>query len=1079
MQVTRHWNPLALKHDPIVVDAQPGMTPAEVIESAGLRFTRPYILLLNGQPLSRVDWPVYRLSEQDICHFVELPAGGGGKGGSNPLQILAAIVVVAAASYVSGPVGAGWFGGGAFGAGAAKAAGLVVAVGGMALVNKFFASSIPTAPSLGTADTVYSINGGSNRLKIDSPFAEQFGRLKVYPDLAQIPYTEYTAKNEIKPLSEQYLYFSGFISVGEVEFERAYIGTTDVDNLDDVDYNILDPDTDPSIVTRLVWATNDISGHLLNHEPDDWSPARVALNPPNTQITHVGWDLEFPAGCYLLAGYGYAKSWVLVLVRVRMIDDDGDPITDWSVLTSGTWDGTLQGELGELVDESDMQMHYYCTIQPSRGSYYMPLPFGQGRYEFEISGYDTETNNTDVQVCNKCYCGQVRGYGGPVPDYGDVTRIEMSIRASSQISGAVADQISVVSTRKLYPVTSEGFGETLTATESIVDAAAYIATSDNGGRLSESSLDWSALSTLRSTLDTAGYTFAWRFESRLSVMEAITMAAKCGMAKPYLPGGLLTLVQDAAASVNTMIFTEHDYDEISFSVDHELQTESDPTGVRVKFIDGDKWTSAELDYYDDDGSGDNLATVSLDGVNNRQQAYDLAVWYYFSDKCGRSSISFTTGLKGHIPAPGARIGVVAPPVKGENCGVIQSIDGTDIYLSAAVDFDGEASALLTITDDGGILGPYTVTAGGSATHVIGSVAAGIKTMENDGPEAAKYIFGAPLPIKVDTIRPRGQNSVEINGRIYDADIYTNAGTVPSVPSMDLLEYIRLDYIGIDGSDYSYNLVWVGSAAKVKIELDEGGGYATEQDDYTLKYYSFTSSAASITVKVTPYDGVDLSTGDAITATHSAPVTATGLALDGSIGTTWTIVWDDVSADEYKVEIYDSADALMQTRYTTDLTMTWTEADMQSGGGPWESWTVYLYAMVDGEYGIPDTLACNPTALDAPSTFVIAAYIQPGGAVIEWSAVSGAAGYVLYSGATSDFDPEAAGTLEYSDTGLQATVTFSTGTYYKVAAQSLYLTDVGDLTFTESIIALIVGGELMLDDDDSIMLDDDDTFMYDG
>lgn len=1075
--MTRHWNPLALKHDPIVVDAQPGMTPAEVIESAGLRFTRPYILLLNGQPLSRVDWPVYRLSEQDICHFVELPAGLGGGGKSNPLQIIASIAVVtlsvATQQYW---INSGYFGG-AYGA---AAAGAVVAVGGMALVNSFLANTVPVTPSLGTADTVYSINGGSNQLKIDSPFAEQFGRLKVFPDLAQIPYTEYTAKNEIKPLAEQYLYFSGFISVGEVEFERAYIGTTDVDNMDDVNYNILAPGTDPSIVTRLVWASNDISGHLLNHEPDDWSPARVALNPPNTQITHVGWDLEFPAGCYLLAGYGYAKSWVLVLVRVRMIDDDGDPITDWSVLTSGTWDGTLQGELGGLVSESDMQLHYYCTIQPSRGSYYMPLPFGPGRYEFEISGYDTETNNTDVQVCNKCYCGQVRGYGGPVPDYGDVTRIEMSIRASSQISGAVADQISVVSTRKLYPVTSEGFGETMVATESIVDAAIYMATCMNGGMLPDAAVDWAGLAALRSNLDSAGYTYAWRHESRTSVMEAITQAAKCGMAKPYQPGGILTLVQDTVASVDTLIFTERDYDEGSFSIKTSLPTSSDPTGVLAKYIDADKWVSAELPYYDADGSDENLATIELTGVNNRRQASDLAAWYYFVNKLGRSQVYFTTGLKGHIPAPGSRIGAVEPPVAGENCGVIQSIDGSNIYLSSPVDFDGGASAFLTVTDAGGILGPYLVTPGATATHVIGAVAGGVKTVEDDGEEAAKFIFGVPLSMKVDTIQPRSKNSITISGRIYDAGTYNFPASVSPLTTRPLLQAAVLDFLGItDEGEYSYHVVWGGSASTVKIELDEGGGYATLEDNYFLKTLAFTTSAASITVKVTPYSGGSLSTDDAMTATHSAPVTATGLALDGSIGTTWTIVWDDVSADEYKVEIYDSANALMQTRYTTDLTMTWTEADMQSGGGPWESWAVYLYAKIDGEYGIPDTLACNPTALDAPSTFVIAAYIQPNGAVIEWSAVSGAAGYVLYSGATSDFDPEVAGTLEYSGTGLQATVTFSTDTYYKIASQSMYLADVGELIFTSSILALTIGGELMLDDDGSIMLDDDGTFMYDG
>jgi sulfur carrier protein ThiS len=1086
MDLRREWNQVALRYDPVVTGAPAGQTPAELIEAAGLEFRDPIVLLLNGQPLSRVDWPTHGLTPADVCRFVTVPriSGGGNKGGSNPLQILATVAVLAASWYVSGPAGASWFGselGLSSGAAAlaAKAAGAAIAIGGMALTNTFLATAVPTSPSIGTAGTVYSISSGSNQLKIDYPFAEQFGRLPVYPDLAQIPYTEYAAKNQIKPLSDQYLYFSGFITVGEIDFEKMFIGTTDADELDDVAYNILGPEDSPTIVTRLVWAGNDIAGHLMNHEPDDWSPATVVLNPPGTRISHIGWDLEFPAGCYYLAGYGYGPSWVLVLARARKVDDNGYPLTDWAVLTSGGWDGTISAAFTgpPEVSEGDFQFHLYCTIQPSRGSYYVPAPFGPGRYEFQIGGYDTETDNTDVQVCNKCYVGQVRGYGGAVPDYGDVTRVEAKIRASSQISGAVANQIKILSTRKLYPVGATGFGPSKIASESIVDASVYQATSENGGRRPDSAIDWAGLYALRTSMEASGFKFSWRYQTRSSVMEAMTLATKCGKAKPYLPGGILTAVQDAEATVNTMIFTEADYDLDSFDLVHTLPTASDPTGVRVKFIDSDKWAEDQLDYYDADGSDENLATVQLDGVIYRQQAHALSVWYYMVDKCGRTTGGFATGLKGHIPMPGSRIGIVTPPIKGENCGVIQKIDGTDVYLSAPADFDGEATALLTITDGGGILGPYTVTPGATATSIVATLPGGTPTVETHAEAAAKYVFGVPLAIKVDAVRPRGQNKVEIAGRIYDGDTHEDPGTVPALTDLDLLESVSLDYTGISGGDYAYRITWEGSSEAVKIELDEGGGYATEEDDFSDKYLDITTSANSITVKVTPYDGEELSTGDALTASHSAPPTVTGLALDGDIGTTWTVTWDDASADEYMVRI--SVDgAIAQTRYTTELTMSWGEDEMSAGGGPWASWDVSVYAQVDDEYGIPDTLACSPDALAAPASFGVNAYL-PLGAVIEWSEVTGSEGYLLYSGATSDFDPEAAGTLEYSGTDLQATVTFETDTYYKVAAQSLYLTDVGDLTFSSSILAVIDGMDILIDDDGTPIYDDDDTLIYAG
>ena len=1080
IEIKRTWNPLTLADDrQAVVFADAGKTVGQVIDEMGLRFTRPYYVLINGEPWGPVSARDIVLKSGDLCRFVELPRGGGR--GSNPLRALAMIAVVVGAPYLAGAIipgalmGASW---------AMPTLTGVLTLGGLALVNSFFAQSAPS-PDTMDAGTTYSISSGSNQLKIDHPFAENFGRLKVFPDLAKPSYIEYDTKNVFSTAAKQYLYFLGIVGVGEHEVEGVFIDDTAVASLQNVSYAVLQPGQQPTITTRLVWPCDELHGQSLNQEWDgDWTPSICAVNPPGTQIDTIEWDMSYPAGCYYASGTGSFNSdaGILFKTMVRLIDDDGAALSDWvpavpNPVQFGAPPYSFPYNEG----------WYYVPAYGTRALYAsvrVQAPLGWGRYEFSHGGIARGTS-TYPKFVNTCVMGQVRGYGKPVPNHGDVTRLEMRIMADAQVNGSVANRINVVCTRKLYPVTATGFSSTKVATRSIVDAAAYIVTSDNGGRQDDNLLDFDALYDLRQSLETEQWYFDWRFQQRQSVMEAVSAVARCGKAIPYMPGGKFTLIDDVAQPVDTMFFTQDDYDVDSYSLEHKIRTDDSPTGIKVKYIDSDSWQSKDVECYDDDGSTDNMAVHQWIGIGSRQQAYDLGMWEYLVDKLRRSEVSFTTGLKGHLPLPGKRVGIEAPAVADWRAtGIIQKIDGSNVYLSEPVDFEGEASGTLMITDGAsGLLGPYTAEPGLSSTHVMASLPAGTKTAETDAEAAVKYVFGPAsserLSILVTSIQPQGQNSIRVSGPIYAADVYDDPGVAPSPFGLVLLDDpVRLYYQGYDSTGDTYNWMasWSGTATQVKVEVSTGGAYAVEQDPLTDHYLFFDANALTVTIKITPYDDGVLDDSLALTASHTIPGPVTGLVQDSFDDDGVSVSWSAVSgADNYQVQLL--VDGLVrQTVSTTATSYEWTVDDLAEIGGPWADFTVLVRAGIDNEYGEPATLDFSATAPSAPDWLVVAS-VEGVSLVLSWAAVDGAAGYVLYSGATSDFDPATEGTLEYSGTDTSATVVSSANDYYKVAAYSSYVVSAADLLFTASISANLGTEELVFDNDGVIVYDNAGVAVY--
>lgn len=991
MKINKIWNPLTLNDDRQVHDVEEGLTPNEIIAAAGLSFVRPFYLLVNGEPLGRAEWDSYRVRETDICHFVELP-------GEAISAAIAAWVAKALSTYMAATTAA------TVGKIVGSIATTLLTMGGLTLINRFLTQAPNTPSGMGQQDQIYEISSGANRARLNSPYAEHFGKLKVYPDIATWPYVEYSNAVNISQFADtpggyQYMYFLGIIGVGEYTVHNVYIDKTDVTNMTGVDYSIIEPGNTSVIPyhSAIVFTTDTFNGQLLNQKWDaDFTPLQCVVNPPGSacSIGYIAFDLNFPAGIYYQSGTGDRNlSGVFIRAHARRIDDDGTPLGEWTSILwdndAGPWE-SWQAELEGLFIGN-------ASPRPIRITLKAGVPEEWGRYELRIGCVDVDLE--EPKHINECYLGQIRGIGGyhtdsgVAADFSDCTLIAMKIRADSNITGAIADKINVVATRKLYPVTATGFGGTAVASRSIADAVAYMVTSDNGGKQADSLIDWSSLYDLREAWETNGWYFDYRFQSRMSVMEACALAARCGRAVPYMPGKFM-LIMDEEQTTPSIKFTATDYTKDSFKLVHNLRTADSPTGVEIHCIDADTWSDAVVECYDSSGSDENLAVVSLDGCTSTQQAYDIGMYIYWDDLENRTDVEFACGLKGHIPLPGSRVLIDIPAADGfSHSGLIQDIDGTDIYLSEDIEWGSETTGVIYLTGSGGALaGPYTVTPGTSDHIVSGSLPEETRTAALYADAADRYLFAfsanEAVSMRVTSIQPIGQNDVRISGTIYGDLPYTSTGSVPSV-SQGLLDSVSLSYGGwaedSSGFHYTYTCGWTGSATKVKIELDEGSGYATKEDDYTSHTYDFTvDTALSITLKITPYDGEVLSTDDALTESYTVPPTVTGLALVGAMGEEWEISWDaDSSVDSYVIYIYVD-DVLTATMTETSAGRTFTLSDMIAINGPYDSWDVYVSAKIGSKVGKPDTLNLSysgwaPTGLVAESReesiFLTATYVK--------------------------------------------------------------------------------------------------------
>jgi len=1057
-------NLLTFGSDPIITALEEAITINKIIERNNLTFSRPFIVLVNGVAFGRSEWD-NNLRPGDTVRFVELPRGGGG---SNPLRIMALVAVMALSFWLAGP--SFWLAG-IVGKTAAAIIGGVVGLGGTMLVNYFLGTGMPSSSSPAVEDvTTYALST-SNQLAVNCPVPEHFGRRKFFPPLAQAMYT-FNVQNgafqgeKYNHHYDQYLYALFIIGVGEydtIDDTTIFIENTPLCDYDDseyIAYNVVAPGERPSMVTTLsatnsagpytytrphthiAYVSNEVSGQELS---DEW--VVFTANPPGAIINTVFFDITFPQGLgeWKKDGGDVGKT-VSVIAQVRGINQNHTQTHGWTAAFSHAFYGQTTH-----------------TISMTCG---FAVPFYAYQYEVRFKRSPAKKDNPPAMLIETCQITFMYARGERHPVYGDVTMLELCIRASERLSGNVASRIRVDTTRKLYPVTATGFGGTKVATSCIADAMAYIVTADNGGMQASTIVDWATLYALKNTWANTGYEFNYRFTSRCSVMEALSKCALHGRAVPYMPGGLLSCVRDELQTTSAQIYSDDDISEGSLLIEHKLRTADDPTCVEIQYTDPYTWETKSIYCYDDDGSELNPCTINLEGCISRNHAWRIGMYMYMDDKLNRTTVEFTTGLKGHIPTLGEKLLVASRVIDWAYSGIVIKKTGPILQLSEPVDFEESSTGQIFFpTLTGGASGPHTCTPGADRSFIVGEWEdIDIKTMDEHGEEASKFIFGPAitnfLPIRLLRVLPQNENEIRIVGSIINDEVYVDPGDPgdpgdpPDEPgiSYDLIASLSLEYKETIVDVIWWTVTWFGSAEMVRIELKEGNGeYDILVDEYTAHTLDFESNATSFVVKITPYDEDEvLSPGDAKTIRGRALPAITNFQLDDHYvdydpindnysDTVFEFSWDAVSTiDQYYLYFYIDDDFICSLVKLTDITdgtveFTTSAATLNRQSGwqldhsviprayYWGEFTVILtgHATINVDSPIvtltptvptiPTTLVVDIDAPDAPTDVVCIDLLNRSGTndgfTLAWTRTYNVSKYFIYYHTTDpDFNP---------------------------------------------------------------------------
>lgn len=733
---------------------------------------RPHICLVDGQPVLRRDWDM-RVYGGRVVVFVDvaaLPQGGGG-GGSNPLRMVAMLAVVALAIYAPYAAPATW------GltttvagvtsvtmTGAMVSAGVMIA--GTMLVNAVLpAQAVQSANSIGqntkTASPTYSLQAQGNTARLEAAIPEHFGRIMFYADFASQPYQEYAG-------NEQYLYQFFCLGRGHFSIEGIYIEDTALSNFEDVEYEVIGPNEQVTLMPVGVITANEVAGNEMDNGV---YVGPFVANPGGTAATIIGIDFVCLRGLYYANDNGsLSAQTVTATIEAREIDDNGDPVGDGSY--------TVLGSISETK----------ATTTPQRFSYRYTVD--AGRYEVRVKR--TNAENTGTRYGHEIVWGGLRAYLKDVRTYGDTTCIAMRMRASSQLTSISSRKIRTLATRKL-PIWNGSTWSSPQPTRSIAWAAAYTAKQVG---LTDQQIDLATLLQLDAIWSARGDYADGRFDNFVDWWSAMTTILSAGRARHFLQAGVLRFFRDQPQTTPVYLFTMRNILKGSFSVDYIMPTDDTADAVRVTYFDSAVWVQRKVQAKLPDSAASKPANLDLSGiVTGREHAFREGMAHAASNRYRRKMMKFSTEMEGFIPSLGDLIAIQHDvPAWGQSGEIVAWDAGTlTVTCSEPLEWEtGETHYIAMRDQKGAMHGPYAVTAGVSEYQAVLAETPAIEPYTGSDAERTQYRFGwTPIQYAIVLgVRPRSHNHVEIEAVGEDARVHTaeEGQIVPVAPTSQLANY---------------------------------------------------------------------------------------------------------------------------------------------------------------------------------------------------------------------------------------------------------------------------------------------------
>ncbi len=385
------------------IDAS-GLTVREAaVQICGAQdFATPVVALYNGQAILRKNggWESAKVAPNGLLMFVELPLGGG-DGGSNPMQMIAQIALIALAAAATwfvattpvvgalsgtlGTLGLGSFWG--------AVAGGIVMIAGSLLMSAAFgqrSQNLESPEAAEAASPTYSVNASGNTARLNQAEGEGFGLMKIVPDYIAQPYTEYSS-------NDQFAYFVYGLGRGEYAVKQMFFGDTkfwDADAGGFVESGFVSEDGNE--YSQSYDVTLPVGGGWSGPYPvvasGDWAKTlRVTVNFPNgygieTTSTVTVEDVINGDPMNGNLSTRTVTSWedktATILLQYAEIDDAGTVIGNWSSTktftakrdASRTWHGFLLGPDFSRTISFKASSYKRWAIRIKNGSEHIPHP---------------------------------------------------------------------------------------------------------------------------------------------------------------------------------------------------------------------------------------------------------------------------------------------------------------------------------------------------------------------------------------------------------------------------------------------------------------------------------------------------------------------------------------------------------------------------------------------------------------------------------------------------------------------------------------------------------------------------------
>lgn len=836
-------------------------------------FPVPTVCLLNGEAAMRKDWD-RKIEEKDIVNFITIPAG-----------VETIIILVIAVALVA--------------------------------ISILFPIGQPKVPGeLPASDPVFSTKGQQNAIRSGEPIEVCYGRNRIYPSYASRPYFEYHNNDQFQ--------FSLFcLGQGEYEIHDIQIGDTDINDFEEVQYEVVPPGDVVTLFPHSVYTATEVGGQTLfgpNEEEytgDGWVGPFPA-NQSGTDTEQLQVDMVFPKGVYKLNKKGKLQTLSITFqLQYREIDDLGTAIGDWEV-----W------ESSDLVFQAK-------TTTPQRRTYTTFVPLG--RYEVRAR----RTNDTDLthNAGHEIVWEALRAYLDVEQDYGNVTLLAIRARATNNLNERTQQQFNVIATRKL-PIRESGDFSEPQATRSIVWALVDVFRSQYGGRITDDDFfDWDTLEELDALYAEREEYFDWVFRDPITVWEAAKTVARVGRATPLLAGSLITMKRDGPQNLPVAMFNQENIVQGTLQWDVKLWDLDEYDCIRAEYTDPATGYKQEIvTCILPGGTSDHPEDVRFPGIQSRAHAYHEGLYLLACRRHLRENATFDTGLEGYIPTFGDLI-VVAHDVPRWNGGgyVVHAERGAgDIYqlwLSAPVEFELSTSYQIMLRgSQGQILGPFTATATEDQQQIVIHSEEDIDFLLGGQNEPMLYMFGVANSIgkymRVVKIEPQGNEIIRIIA-VNDAPIVHTFDDLdptpleqialppvpPAVPEIDELTLTQLD-----SEQYIVQASWTAAfgAQYYIIQSSEDGDNWQERGTTTRTSIQFQALAGDLWVRVAavnegqgPWIEEQVALRFIIALVEDIPWEA----LE------WQISWQEVLlATGYVVKVYDNTQSepvLERTETVTD------------------------------------------------------------------------------------------------------------------------------------------------------------------